>query len=177
MWLLVQNWSNRQRVLFLDKKHAAVVKVRGKRSKLDMKWQRGENIIAPNRWRGGDNQMKIGPAELAQWNGWETEGNRMTEGEMGGWRRGKGPRKENGKRGGGRELKNKAVAEKQEFMGSVAWPLTSCYPLNFVWLVPALSITRVRLFLPCGRAAIYSCVSEVWTKTHMHKSQAALLIV
>lgn len=27
--------------------------------------------------------MKIGPAVLAQWNGWETEGNRMTEG---GWR-------------------------------------------------------------------------------------------
>lgn len=29
-----------------------------------------------------------------------------------------GQRKENGKRGGGKESKNKAVAEKQEFMGS-----------------------------------------------------------
>lgn len=28
--------------------------------------------------------MKIGPAVLAQRNGWETEGNRMTEGEIGG---------------------------------------------------------------------------------------------
>ena len=51
------------------------------------RWQRkgkGGNISAPNRWRGGDKQMKIGPAVLAQWNSWETEGNRMTEGEMGG---------------------------------------------------------------------------------------------
>lgn len=45
---------------------------------------KGGNISASNRWRGGDKQMKIGPAVLAQWNGWETEGNRMTEGGMGG---------------------------------------------------------------------------------------------
>lgn len=44
---------------------------------------KGGNISAPNRWRGGDKQMKIGPAVLAQWNGWETGENRMTEGEMG----------------------------------------------------------------------------------------------
>lgn len=45
----------------------------------------GGNISACNRWRGGDKQMKIGPAMLAQWNCWEIEGNRMTEW---GWRDG-----------------------------------------------------------------------------------------
>lgn len=75
--------------------------------------------------------MKMGTAELAQCNGWKIEGNRMVEGERGGEGERKRARKENGKKGGGREPKNKAVAEKQEFMGSVARPLTSCYPLNF----------------------------------------------
>lgn len=60
--------------------------------------------------------MKMGTAELARWNGWEIEGNRMREG----MKKRKRARKENGKKGGGREPKNKAVAEKQEFMGSVA---------------------------------------------------------
>lgn len=66
--------------------------------------------------------MKIGPAVLAQCNGWETEGNRMTEGEMGGEGEEKGLGKKLGRGVEGGQLKNKAVAEKQEFMGSVPDP-------------------------------------------------------
>ena len=57
----------------------------GRKKVVKEKWQRkgkGGNISAPNRWRGGDRQMKIscsvGSVE------WQREGNRMTEGEMGG---------------------------------------------------------------------------------------------
>lgn len=64
--------------------------------------------------------MKIGPAVLAKWNGWETEGNRMTEGEMGVRKRKRAKERkwEEGWKEG--QSKNKAVAEKQEFMRSVA---------------------------------------------------------
>lgn len=51
---------------------------------------------------------------------WQREGNRMTEGEMGGEgeENGQGKKMERGVGSG--EAKNKAVAEKQEFMGSLA---------------------------------------------------------
>lgn len=64
--------------------------------------------------------MKIGSAVLAQWNGWETGGNRMTEGEKGGEGEEKGQGKKTVRGVGRKESKNKAVAEKQEFRGSVA---------------------------------------------------------
>lgn len=57
---------------------------------------------------------------LAQWNGLETEGNRMTEGEMRGEGEEKGWGKKMVKGVRRKESKNKAVAKKQEFMGSVA---------------------------------------------------------
>lgn len=44
------------------------IKTKSDRKKLVVDRQRkgkGRNVSAPNRWRGGDKQMKIGPAVLA----------------------------------------------------------------------------------------------------------------
>lgn len=52
-------------MLLFMKNKAAVIKEK------EASWNsktggKGENISAVNRWRGGDNQMKMGTAELAQ---------------------------------------------------------------------------------------------------------------